>query len=167
MSMIIFLDAEFTDFIDCDLISIGLVSDCGAHEFYAERIDYEASWCSSFATYDVIPLLGRDPQEEMTREQLHHALWAWFSALGEVNVACDYDDDWNLLMDSLVDYGHVKRPSNIVGRIDLRGLMFDPTYTKAMNDFYRAHGQRHHALIDAKAHRAGWLAWYATNAGKQ
>lgn len=163
--MIIFLDTEFTDFIDCDLISIGLVSECGHHTFYAERTDYETRWCSSFATYDVIPLLGRHPQAGMTREQLHHALWAWFGALGDVEVAYDYGNDWDLLMDALVDYGHAKRPGNIVGRIDLRSCMFDPVYTKAMNDFYREHGQRHHALADAKAHRVGWIAWRAAKSG--
>lgn len=164
--MIIFLDTEFTDFIDCDLISIGLVSECGTREFYVERTDFELSWCSSFATYDVIPLLGRDPQAQMTREQLHHALWAWFGKLGDVEMAYDYANDWDLLMDALVDFGHTERPSNIVGRIDLRACMFDPVYTRAMNDFYRKGGLRHQALADAKAHRAGWQAWQAAKAGK-
>lgn len=162
--MIIFLDTEFTDFINCDLIAIGLVSECGAYEFYAERNDYEVDWCSSFATYDVIPLLGRDPRASMTRQQLHCALWNWFGALGDIEVAYDYASDWDLLMDALVDYGRSKRPGNIVGRIDLRAPMFDPVYTRAMNQFYREGQPRHHALADAKAHRAGWLAWHEVTA---
>lgn len=163
--MIVFVDTEFTDFIDCDLISIGLVTDCGTREFYAERTDYEASWCSSFATYDVIPLLGRDQRAQKSRAQLHTALWRWFGKLGDVYIAYDYANDWDLLMDALVDFRHTQRPSNIVGRIDLRAYMFDSVYTRAMNAFYREQGQRHHALMDAKAHRAGWLAWQAANAG--
>ncbi len=39
--MILFLDTEFTDFQQPDLISIGLVSECGSHEFYAERNDFD------------------------------------------------------------------------------------------------------------------------------
>ncbi len=42
--MLIFLDTEFTDFIDCDLISIGMVSEDGRHFFYAEREDYQRDW---------------------------------------------------------------------------------------------------------------------------
>ncbi|SFJ84850.1 protein of unknown function [Paraburkholderia megapolitana] len=38
--MRIFVDTEFTDFIDCDLISIALVADDG-REFYAERNDFD------------------------------------------------------------------------------------------------------------------------------
>lgn len=38
--MLIFLDCEFTGFIDIDLISIGMVSDDERHEFYAERNDF-------------------------------------------------------------------------------------------------------------------------------
>lgn len=40
-TMILFLDTEFTDFQQPDLISIGLVSECGSHEFYAERNDFD------------------------------------------------------------------------------------------------------------------------------
>jgi hypothetical protein len=46
--MLVFLDTEFTDFLNCDLISIGMVSEDGQHELYAERSDYEASLCNSF-----------------------------------------------------------------------------------------------------------------------
>lgn len=161
--MIVFLDTEFTDFIDCDLISIGLVTDCGTHQFYAERTDYETAWCSSFAIYDVIPLLGRNKRAQKTRAQLHASLWRWFNRLGDVHIAYDYANDWDLLMDALVDFEHVKRPSNIIGRIDLRAYMFDPEYTRAMNRFYSRHKPHHHALVDAKAHRAGWLAWRAVH----
>jgi len=39
--MLIFLDTEFTDFIDCELISIGMVSEDGQHAFYAEVLDLD------------------------------------------------------------------------------------------------------------------------------
>ena len=46
--MIVFLDTEYTDPIQIDLISIGMVSEDGRAEFYAERNDYRASDCNDF-----------------------------------------------------------------------------------------------------------------------
>lgn len=36
--MLVFLDTKFTDFINCDLVSIGMVGDDGTHEVYADAI---------------------------------------------------------------------------------------------------------------------------------
>lgn len=163
--MIVFLDCEFTDFIDCDLIAIGLISECGRHMFYAERSDFERSWCNAFVESTILPLLGHDESARKSREQLHADLWDWFSVIGNVEIAYDYGVDWDLLMDALVDYEKSARPTNIVGRIDLRERMFDPIYTKAMNRFYAEQGPRHHALADAQAHRAGWVAWQSAQHG--
>ena len=56
--MLIFLDTEFTDSLDCDLISIGMVSEDGEHELYLERSDYRMEWCNSFVHAAVLPQLG-------------------------------------------------------------------------------------------------------------
>jgi hypothetical protein len=53
------LDTEFTDFIDCDLISVGMVSEDGQHEFYVERSDYQTQWCNQFVRSAVLPQLGK------------------------------------------------------------------------------------------------------------
>ena len=45
--MLVFIDTEFTDFVQIDLISIALVSDDG-REFYAERTDYCRDDCNDF-----------------------------------------------------------------------------------------------------------------------
>ena len=55
----VFLDCEFTDFVDFKMISIGLVAD-SAEEFYAE-LNVDAKECSEFVQLAVIPLLGRSP----------------------------------------------------------------------------------------------------------
>lgn len=55
----IFIDTEFTDFIDIHLISMGLVSE-GGEEFYAE-VPYPDVACSPFVREVVIPLLGTIP----------------------------------------------------------------------------------------------------------
>lgn len=44
----LFVDTEFTDFANCDLISIGLVSSQG-HVFYGENLDFDRSKSSQFA----------------------------------------------------------------------------------------------------------------------
>ena len=54
MTMRIFADTEFTDFIDCDLISIALVAEDG-HEFYAERTDFDHHACSAFVREAILP----------------------------------------------------------------------------------------------------------------
>lgn len=45
----LFLDTEFTDFIDCEMISIGIVREDG-REFYAERNDFDTAKCSGAAS---------------------------------------------------------------------------------------------------------------------
>lgn len=55
--MRIFIDTEFTDLVDLDLISIGLVAESGA-EFYGERSDFDREKCNDFGKEFVLPQLG-------------------------------------------------------------------------------------------------------------
>jgi len=156
--MLIFLDTEFTDFIDCELISIGMVSEDGTHEFYAERTDYPDDWCSDFVREAVLPQLGKIPGVGCIREELRQRLWDWFSTLPpHVQIATESAHDRDLLWDAV----HEGLPSNLNTSVfDLRPLID----TTAFNDaVYRYHEQPgcswHHALHDARGHRMGWLAW--------
>lgn len=56
-----FVDTEFTDFIDCQLISVAIVGEDG-REFYGERTDFELSACSEFVRAAVLPQLGQFPR---------------------------------------------------------------------------------------------------------
>jgi hypothetical protein len=76
--MHLLVDTEFTDFIDCDLISITLVADDG-REFYGERSDYDDASCTAFVREAVIPQLGQYPRRIFTREALRAALLAWMA----------------------------------------------------------------------------------------
>ncbi|MFC6520885.1 hypothetical protein ACFQAT_15195 [Undibacterium arcticum] len=68
--MLIFLDTEFTDFIDIELISIGLVSQDG-REFYAERNDFDVAKCNNFVRAGILPMLTQnDSSVAMTRAEL-------------------------------------------------------------------------------------------------
>lgn len=160
--MIVFLDTEFTDFIDCDLISIGMVSEDAKHSFYLERSDYEDAWCNDFVRAAVLPQLGKSAPA-VTRAELSDRLTAWFATLPrQVVIACDSRIDWELLLDALNDI----RPPNVAKHLlDLRNLIDASTYHHAVVRYHERHGPWHHAGHDAHAHRAGWLAWMDANKG--
>lgn len=153
--MLIFLDTEYTDSLDCDLISIGMVSEDGRHELYVERSDYHAEWCSSFVRAAVLPQLGNtDPAVD--RHQLTVKLTDWFATLPRsVTLACDSFTDWELLLDAFDG----ALPTNLAGRYDLRVHADSSVFHTAVVRYHELFGPWHHALHDARAHRLGWLAW--------
>lgn len=156
--MLIFLDTEFTDFIQCDLISIGMVDETGRHSFYAERTDFNYDWCNDFVRSAVWARLGEIPEVKVKGEQLSERLRAWFTTLPrKVVIACDSRTDWDLLLDALDG----ELPANVVPHIfDLRNLIDTTVFNNAVCRYHDQPNQPwHHALHDAKAHRDGWLAW--------
>ncbi|WP_341677251.1 hypothetical protein [Niveibacterium sp. SC-1] len=156
--MLIFLDTEFTDFIDCDLISIGMVSEDSKYEFYAERNDFRQDWENPFVKDAVVPLLGEFPSAACSRSELTQRLSAWFAGLPRhVQLACDSVQDRDLLWDAFED----GLPKNLDTRIfDLRPLIDTTLYHQAVCRHHERPGcPWHHALHDARAHRAGWMAW--------
>lgn len=157
-AMLIFLDCEFTDFLDCELISIGLVSEDGKHEFYAERTDYTDSWCNNFVREAVLPLLGQFSGAACTRIELTTRIWEWFSTLPRhVQLASDSAHDRDLLWDAFNE----GLPSNLDKSVfDLRPLIDTTIFNDAVCRYHEQPGQPwHHALYDARAHRVGWMAW--------
>jgi 3' exoribonuclease, RNase T-like len=140
--MRVFVDCEFTDFIDCDLISIGLVADDG-REFYGERSDYDDSSCSAFVREAVLPQLGQYPGRVFTREALRSALLAWLGQFDGGFFCADYVGDWDLLIDLLGDVPAGWQGVLVSQLIDYNRL-----------EAYFAENQgRHHALVDARALR--------------
>jgi len=153
--MLVFLDTEYTDAIDCDLISVGMVSQDGKHELYLERADYRAEWCNSFVQAAVLPQLA-GAGHALDRHQFALRLAAWFATLPRsVQIGCDSFTDWELLLDALGDV----RPPNLVSRYDLRSLVDSSSFHHAVVAYHERHGGWHHALHDARAHRYGWMAW--------
>jgi len=155
--MLIFLDTEYTDSVQIDLISIGMVAEDGSAEFYAERCDYPAEDCNAFVRVAVLPLLDAPPGQVLTRDALAARLRAWFASLPhEVAIGCDDRTDYELLVDALDG----ELPANIVGILDVRPTTADAkVFHLAASQYHAAPGHPwHHALHDAKAIRAGWLA---------
>ena len=139
----VFLDCEFTDFLACELISIGLVAADG-REFYGERSDYDDAACNAFVRAAVLSQLGNWPDRVFTREGLRAALLEWLSTFDGGYVCMDNATDWDVLLDVLDT-----RPSG------WKGLLVGQLVNNAERERYFAeHGGRHHALHDARALRA-------------
>lgn len=92
--MLIFIDTEFTDFMNPELISIGLVTDDGQHEFYAE-LPVNRSKCNDFVLATILPQLGKAPEAQCTPTELLSRLRQWLEQFAQQTpVICfDYDGD--------------------------------------------------------------------------
>lgn len=162
--MLIFLDTEFTDLFDCELISIGMVSEDGQDLFYAERSDYRRAAVSDFVRLAVLPHLGQQAEAVCTRVELDARLWAWFATLpSHVQIACDSQQDLDLLWDAFGE----GLPENLAPKRYEPAHLIDTTVLHAAVLNYEAtQGCWHHALHDARANRAGWMAWVNAHKGE-
>lgn len=158
--LLVFLDTEFTDLLNIDLISIGMVSEDGRHQLYLERSDYCDQWCNSFVKAAVLPQLGQSGPA-LSFDALADGLVAWFATLpSSIVIACDSYTDWELLLDALGD----RRPLNLSDqRYDLRKLSGSSVFHHAVVQYHEQYGPWHHSGHDAHAQRAGWLAWLGSS----
>jgi hypothetical protein len=147
-AMHVYVDTEFTDFLDCDVISIAAVAADG-REFYGERDDYDDMNCSVFVREAVLPQLGEFPDRVFTRDALRLELLAWLGQF-PAGVLC-FDDarDWDLLRDLLCGLPPGWSAQLVSALLE----------SARAEEYYRKHGGRHHALHDARAIR------YAANSG--
>lgn len=145
---LIFLDTEFTDFTDPELIAIGLVSDDG-REFYAECSDFDWAKCSAFVRENVLPRLIGTPAVVKDNAALRAGIATWLHQFSEAVVVFDYEGDWTLLCNALGECPAWLRPCNagdlLATRLPERTLLV-------------AAGNTHNALEDAHALRADWMA---------
>jgi hypothetical protein len=145
--MLIFLDTEFTDFVNLVLISIALVGEDG-REVYAARNDFRREDCNDFVCNEILPILGRNPDVVCNREELGRRLRAWLCALAEPSIVIlYYADDWTLLCDALLDHEHRELPGTIGETLHLAGdIVGDKGYQRASDMAYTRDWPRHHAL---------------------
>lgn len=162
--MLVFLDTEFTDFSQPELISIGLAT-TGVPDFYAERNDYPRDRCSPFVQADVIPLLGRNPNAECDAHILNLRLREWFDLLPESAIVLyDFEADWNLLCEVFV--GTLPEKIGAHQLIDQR-IFRHSAYKLGEVLTYTAAWPPHHALADAQALREGYLRWKLATEGRK
>lgn len=149
--MILYLDTEFSDFINTELLSIALVSQDNK-QFYAE-LPYNLKQCSDFVKEAVIPLLGIDLSAKLTQEAIKPRLLQWLEQFKNdeiVIVAFDYSGDWSLFCDAIDN----EVPNWIQG-VNVNN------YVNELREeiFWRDNPElkRHHALNDAMALRASFV----------
>lgn len=155
--MRIFLDTEYTNPTDRELISLGMVSEDGTRELYLERTDFPREQCNAFVLKHVLPLLGASGASGLPSHDLGPCLHDWFRSLPRsVRIAADSSMDLALLRRFLG-----ADPTNLARELyDLRPLIDTTTYHSAVERYYGKNlAPRHHALHDARAHRDGFLAW--------
>lgn len=157
--MIVFFDTEFTELgMEPRLISIGLVSEDGSREFYAELSDtWRPEHCNRnpFVLEAVLPLLaGGDAL--MPMHELALQLGSWLEDFGQpVKLATDslsWDWPWIHEIFSLPNTW----PSNLDGKPLI--LVQEIDFNLAVERAFAGGLRRHHALDDAKANRLGWIA---------
>lgn len=146
----VFIDIEFTDFIDPHLISIGLVTEAG-EEFYAE-VPYPRAKCSEFVVDTVIPLLRNNPDDFCTLDALAPRLASWLEMVKEegrdLEICFDYGTDWDLFVSAF--RRHIPayiRARNVVSNVD-HALCCEWHESTGLPE--------HHALYDARALRHGY-----------
>jgi 3' exoribonuclease, RNase T-like len=151
---LLFLDTEFTDFADTDLISIGLSDENGC-EFYAELTDYRQEACNDFVRATVIPLLKQYPNRvEGTQWEVARALSKWLESYSQAGaiICFDYNLDWYLMDNLLRMLPESDQPDFLTTRMiwgDLDQQAID--YYWAEVDAF-GHRQ-HHALYDARGNK--------------
>jgi hypothetical protein len=147
MSLKVFVDTEFTNFVDTHLISIGMAAASG-EEFYAE-VPYPSGSSSEFVREAVIPLLGRVPDAFCSIDDLYLKITNWLKIIRsrdeDVEICFDYETDWDLFSQALD------------GRVPTwcRPRMVSQNINELLRYEYHQINElpEHHALYDALANR--------------
>lgn len=168
--MRLFVDTEFTDFdpMKQQLISLGVVSEDGYHQFYVEITDYRKDFESQFVKDVVCPLL-ENKKYGMAHADAAIAYSAWLDKLpiGPLQFIIDYPADFALMVPLMK---HTKRTYGLqmfnvefTNELKNRGI----TEESKIDDGFRAiiHSdhtyfnidpRQHHSLVDAKESRHAW-----------
>lgn len=154
----IYIDTEFSDFTDTQLISLGAVTEDG-QEFYVE-LNPLPSAMSDFVQAHVLPLLeGGNCQ--IQRDKFKECFAAWAAQFDDPVLISD--SGWDLAM---VRSGFGRAPIHQPGTLnyfDLRlTLVTIPALSKeaqalfdqTLAQQFAADPRQHHALVDARAFKA-------------
>lgn len=155
--MMLFIDTQYTDLDDGELISIGMVSKNLKHEFYAERLNFNREACSESLNAQVLPLLGKTPNVQLTDAQLSERMYAWFDNLPKkITLAGHSLVELNLMWEAFDG----KIPANQFTDYYLRKLNRSRDYHEGIEQYLEKEEQSpYHALHAARAKRAGWMVW--------
>jgi hypothetical protein len=181
--MVVFIDCEFTDLVHPELLSLGMVTLDG-REHYVEldlatdigKARRKAS--SDFVKYDgVLDMWGLVPGAACTEWEMGRRTGEWLlslagesrnsspgslESLGRIEVAFDYSTDYELMEYVIRDSGLWDRVREVVVPMNVGALTGSPEGEDAaeacFREQHRRHLARHHALADACALRAAYIA---------
>lgn len=168
MDNILFLDTEYTDHVAPELLALALVSMSG-DEYYCElRLDdplaqERLARCNDFVRATVLPQFGRLPSCRNSLAGLGADLPSWIARLAgqRMHVCYDWSVDFDLMEALLQSHGAVP----VLRRLEpcnLSILNTEPHAEAAREAAYahlRTRGlEQHHALADAWALRAAYIA---------
>lgn len=164
--MIVFIDAEFTDLLDPQLLSLGAVTLDGREHYIEldmssdigqERLEVS----SDFVRNDgVLDLFGLVPDASCTYGDMGRRTGEWLLQLASesgtrVEVAFDYSTDYQLMAHAIRDCGLWEQVRQVVRPIDIGPFTASPEGQDAADKCFRAMSARglfrHHALADAHA----------------
>jgi len=156
--VLVFLDTEFTSLEwPAELLSVALVTEDPELKLYLERTDFLVENCSRFVVDEVLPLFGRIADSQVRYDDIGPRVWRWLNTLGtSVRLVSDSAIDARLLLPML--------PKPLPGQLCaepllLGNLIRHPAFEYAEAESFAATGGwRHHALHDAWALKAGYLA---------
>ena len=158
-----FCDTEFTDFRPAQLLSIGVVSEDGV-EFYAELLTPELERASNaFVRANVLPQFGRVPNARVASlTEMGNRLVAFLSRYpGILHIGYDYKKDI-AFFEELLGLSEAGRRVLLRMKADdiagCAGELGDLAAERSYSQDVLGRLKPHHALADARALRARWLA---------
>lgn len=168
-----FLDCEFTNFDQPELLSLGMVELAGAEHYVELDLETELgkrrkAASSEFVQHgEVLDLFGLVPAAKTTASGMGRRTGGWLLKLAQesgqkVEVCFDYGTDWELTEEAIRAAGiwsdvlEVVRPLNVGA---FTGAIDGELAAEACFRQLRPRGlTRHHALADALALRARYVA---------
>lgn len=170
---ICFLDCEFTDLLHPELLSIGLAELSGAEHYVELDLDSDIGQSRVRASSDfvrhggVLDLWGLVDGAKATQWEMGWQAGEWLLNMAaesgtRVGVCFDYDPDWELLEYAVRDAGLWDRVREVVTPTNVNPLTGTFDGELAAEECFLALAARglgrHHALADALALRAAYLA---------
>jgi hypothetical protein len=173
--MLVFLDTEFTDLLNPELLSIGLATLDG-REHYGEldlttdagKARVKAS--SAFVQSGILDMWGLVPGATGTECEMGRRAGEWLLGLAAeakniVEIAFDYGMDYELLEYAIRDAGLWDQVRKVVLPVNVNPITGTITRELAAEECFRELGKlggrglkRHHAVAHALALRAAYMA---------
>lgn len=152
--MNVFIDTEFTNFLEPHLISLGMASEYG-EDFYAE-VAYPDHTCSEFVREIVLPLLRQIPNSYLNVDNLYLEIIKWLEIVRrnreDVFICVDCETDWNLFCGALNNHVPPWCHYRLLGNEIVELMLYD--------FFKSSQLPEHHALYDAQANRHAYREHY-------